>query len=216
MKSKKKDVNWISVILVIIASAVILTLIVFTICDFIKKDNVTETVRNFTSIFTCITASLSLLVASTTRKENQIIRKSERKKDIAYAWYKNLVIDRHLNDIFKFFNQCIALIDIFEDIDSKRDAMAYSDYEQKIKSEIVHPFTVEYTKFQQGLISDITIIDDNLSIKTNKVLTDFQDGLLEKIQNRNADYSYIKSYINSVQHDLINNIKEYNFEIINF
>ena len=215
MKNKRKEVDCRSVILIVIASVVILTLIGFTIYDFIKKDNITDTIKNFTSIFTCVTASLSLYIASITRKENYSIRKEERKKDISYAWYKSLVIDRHLNDIFRFFEQCLSLIDVFESIDKNRDAMTYSDYEEKIKLEIVQPFTKEYTKLQQALISDITIIDNTLSVNTNKTLTNFQDGFLEKIQNRNADYNYIKSYINGVQQELIINIKEYNFKIIN-
>ena len=126
-----------------------------------------------------------------------------------------MVIDRHLNDIFSFFEQCLSLIDVFESIDKNRNAMTYSDYEEKIKLEIVQPFTKEYTKLQQALISDITIIDITLSVNTNRILTDFQDGLLEKIQNRKADYNYIKSYIYGVQQELISNIKEYNFKIIN-
>ena len=214
MNNKKKEVNCTSIVLIVIVSAIIITLIIFTICDFIKKDNITDTIKNFTSIFTCVTASLSLYVASTTRKENNSIRKEERKKDISYAWYKSLVIERHLNDIFKFFDKCVSLIGEFENIDKERDNMAYSAYEEKIKTEVVHPFTKEYTKLQQGLISDITIIDDNLSVNTNKILTDFQDGFLAKIQSRQADYNYIKSYINGVQQELISNIKEYNFKII--
>lgn len=172
--------------------------------------NIGDTIKNATAIFTCITASLSLYLASTNKRDSEKNRIINQENGIIQNWYNALIIERHLDNILTFFDDCSKLVDIFEEIDRTRGSISYSEYDNKCKEQVIRPFTTQYTELQSKLISDASVIDTSLSTSLCKEFTKFQDNFLEQIQVKTPDYNKMKTYIIESQKQVVKLIKDFN------
>lgn len=173
-----------------------------------------DTIKDIATIFTCITASFSLLVASLVRRESAQNRKKDRELEINQRWYNSLVIERHLDNTLKFFSNCINLVEKLKNLDETRESLSYHDYGLKCKTEIISPFTSEYTSVQYGLVSDIRIIDDNVSTNVNTLFERFQDNFLGEIDKKSPNYNMMKSYVYTTRQNLLSILKQFDLSYI--
>ena len=174
-----------------------------------------DVIKNITSIFTCLTASISLFITTIIRKENLKNRVVDRKNNVMQKWYNSLIIERHLNDIFSFFDNCSNLVIILKEINEKRGDLSYSDYDEQCKQSVMKPFTEQYTNLQYGLISDANVIDTELSNQLNCIFVNFQDEFLEQTQVKDPNYAIMKNYIIDTQSELVKLLRDYNVNIMN-
>lgn len=207
----------VSVLFFICLALSIAFLIYLTYQDYTKSANnntlnMSDTIRNSTAIFTCITASLSLFIASTNKRDAEKNRLTNQENNISQNWYNTLIIKRHLNNILTFFDNCSKLVDVFEEIDKTRENIAYSEYDNKCKENVIRPFTSQYTELQAKLISDAGIIDSSLAMSLRDAFTKFQDNFLEQTQVKTPDYNKMKSYIIESQKQVVTLIKDYNLK----
>lgn len=191
----------------------VLLLIFLEICDF-KTSRAEDKIRNVTSIFTCITASVSLYIASAARKEAINNRIIDRKNDITQNWYNTLIIKRHLEAVLMFFDSCVKLIGVLKEINANRENISYSDYDEQCKAKVMKPFTKQYTRLQYSLVSDAKIISVELSNKLYELFAEFQDGFATRVDTKNPNYETIKNYITDTQVNMVKLIKEYNTDMM--
>lgn len=194
--------------------ATIVLLVIFACKDYDSYE-LTETIRNITSIFTCITASATLTFTVLTREETKKERKDERKKDANYKWYNYLVVERNLNNTLSFFDECTNLVDTFKIVGIKREELTGKEYDDEVRKNIVGPFTQKYTNTQQQLIADASIINDDFSKKLQANFEKFQDIFIDFTQKQNPNYQEIKACILDSRCRIIKLIKEYCVDTIN-
>ena len=180
-----------------------------TVTNSSNFSSIGDTIKDIATIFTCITASFSLLVASLVRREAAQNRKSDRELDINQRWFKNLIIDRHLNDSLLFFSECENLVDSLQDLVKKRESLSCQEYDAKCKSEIVSPFTTKYTSIQYGLVSDMSIIDEDNSNEIKTLFEKFQDDYTSEIEKIAPNYNKMKNYVYDTRQQLLSILKQF-------
>ena len=201
-----------NVIIPFLLALLLFLLVAFTICNW-GTDNGADHIRNVTSILTCITAMVSLVFSTYSRRKDFDNRRKERLNDINTKWYQTLIIDRHLTRLFSFYDLSSNLIDKFEEINKKKEEFAVKDYQEIIKAEILYSFTKEFTSFQQGLTTDALVINEELSKKILCHLQSFQDDYLSYLQNLDPNYTRIKNDIRDSQRGLLRVLKEYDLGV---
>lgn len=179
------------------------------------SNKLAETIRNATSIFSCITASATLTFTVLTRDETKKERKDERKKDAIYKWCNNLVVERNLNATLSFFDECINLVDDFKTVGIKREELTGKEYDDKIRKNIICPFTQKYIRIQQQLVADASIINEDFSKDLQSNFEKFQDVFIDYTQKQNPNYQEMKIRILDSRRKIINLIKEYSVSTIN-
>lgn len=173
------------------------------------QENLESIIKDIATLLTCITASVSLLISSLVRRETIQNRKKERELEINQRWYNELIINRHLNKSLSFFDNCVNTVDKLKELNMKKENITVADYEAKCKSEVVFPFTEEYTSIQYGLVSDLQIIDIDISENIKELFEKFQDDFLNEIDRKTPDYSMMKRYIYNIRQKLLNTLKEF-------
>lgn len=179
------------------------------------NENIERIIKDIATLLTCITASVSLLIASLVRRETIQNRKKERELEINQRWYNELIINRHLNKSLSFFDNCINTVDKLKELNVKKENLTFADYEVQCKNEIVFPFTEEYTSVQYGLVSDLQIIDMEISENIKELFEKFQDDFINEIDRKTPDYSMMKSYIYNTRQGLLNKLKQFDLCNIN-
>ena len=173
-----------------------------------------DTIKDVATILTCITASFSLFVASLVRHESAKNRIIDKEIAINQKWYNSLIIDRHLDETLQFFSDCINNIDDLKLLNESSESLSIKDYNSKCKTEIILPFTSAYTKVQYGLVSDVLIIDNDVSSQIDKLFQTFQDNFLVEIDKKTPDYNKMKRDVYSTRKELLTFLKQFDLSYI--
>lgn len=173
-----------------------------------------DTIKDVATIFTCLTASFSLLVASLVRRESAQNRIKDKEIAINQKWYNSLVIERHLDESLNFFSDCLDLVDKLKILNETSESLPIKDYNSKCKTEIISPFTLAYTKAQYGLVSDVLIIDSDISNQIDKLFQEFQDSFLVEIDKRTPDYNKMIRQVYSTRKELLSQLKQFDLSYI--
>ena len=173
-----------------------------------------DTIKDIATILTCITASFSLFVASLVRHESAKNRIIDKEIAINQKWYNSLIIDRHLDETLKFFSGCINNIDDLKLLNESSESLSIKEYNSKCKAKIVLPFTSAYTKVQYGMVSDILIIDNDVSAQIDKLFQTFQDNFLIEIDKKTPDYNKMKREVYSTRKELLIILKQFDLSYI--
>lgn len=173
-----------------------------------------DTIKDIATIFTCLTASFSLLVASLVRRESAQNRIKDKELAINQKWYNSLVIERHLDKTLNFFSDCINLIETLKNLNETSESLPIKEYNSKCKTDIISPFTSSYTTVQYGLVSDILIIDREVSNQIDELFQGFQDDFLLEIDKRNPDYNKMIRQVYSTRKELLTQLKQFDLNYI--
>lgn len=210
--------NIISVLLVIfflVLLATIIFLIVLAVQHYnnnISNQSTTsieDTIKDIATILTCITASSSLLIASLVRRESAQNRIKDKEIAINQKWYNTLVIERHLDESLDFFSECMDLVENLKNLNDSSDSLSIKEYNSKCKTEIISPFTSAYTKAQYGLVSDVLIIDSDISRQIDNLFQGFQDSFLIEIDKKTPDYNKMIRQVYSTRQELLTQLKQF-------
>ena len=173
-----------------------------------------DIIKDVATIFTCLTASFSLLVASLVRRESAQNRIKDKEIAINQKWYNSLVIERHLDESLDFFSNCLNLVDKLKTLNETSETLPIKEYNSKCKAEIISPFTLSYTKAQYGLVSDVLIIDSNTSNQIDKLFQEFQDGFLLEIDKKTPDYNSMIRQVYAARQELLTLLKQFDLSYI--
>lgn len=193
----------------VIVSSVIMSLIVMTILDFDKAD-LSETIKNIASIATCLIASLGLISATYVREETRVERKKDQEKMVWDYWYKKLILDRHLDEITEFFDQCGGFVDELQTVNCRRLSITGEEYDGLVKEKVITPFTKKHSAINRSIYLDLLIIDSNIANDIKLQLEKLQDDFLSEIEYPSPNYDNIKSIIQTINKDIITIIFEHN------
>ena len=208
-----KSTKVISVIIFLITILIIIGLV----CSYNSEPNGTsELLKNCLQVATCFVACLSLVFTVDARNENIILKNKDKKLQLELEWYDSIVLKRHLDDVLSFFENSHSFIEKFKEINVRHEIedLNYSMYSGLVKKEVVQPFTQEYIKLQQTIVTDASIVDDNLANQLNSAFSLFQDDFTSYIQNTKPNYEEMKSVVLNAQKKIIKIIKDYNIDII--
>ena len=194
---------------------VLFKLCYLTIKSYNPLDNPSDIIKNITSIFTCLTASISLLLTIKLKSDSHKEKRLDKKNEINYFWFKALIADKFIERIFDFFNSCNSLTDKLRETNESNVKLnwAHDTYSKRIKANVVVPFTKEYTRLQQELVLSAEIIDDNLAESIQAAFQNFQDEFLKYTESTNPDYNKCKLMIADSQKNIISILKVYNNNI---
>ncbi len=181
-------------------AAVIALLISLCVYSFDCKD-IPKSLEMLATTFTAITSSLSVIIAAINIAEIRKQFKENKKTEVFAHWYKDLIVDRHLHEIKGFFDKCEELVNDV-DFEDKHRTLNGDDYDSLIAEQIFEPFTSNYTKLHRNLISDLKIIDEELSDSVSKMFSDYQDEFTEHFNQKHINTEKIqmtvKKYYGSV------------------
>lgn len=216
-KDNYKRYLWIAVIIAYIAfvSYVLFKMCYLTVKSYDPSNNYSAIIRNITSIFTCLTASISLFLTVKFKLDSYKEKRVDKKCETDYYWFKALVADKFVERIFTFFNGCTSLVDELKKINETNVKANWqnSTYSKKIKDGIIQPFTQEYTTLQQELVLSTEIIDDKLAETIQAEFQNFQDKFLSFTDIKNPDYNQCRIIIACYQKKIISSLKIYNNQI---
>lgn len=212
-----KKIIWfvITVFYIAIVAYVLFKLCYLTVKSYDPLNNQSDIIKNVTSIFTCLTASISLFLTIKFKYDSYKEKKIDKKREIDYYWFKALIADKFMERIFTFFNTCNILVDKLKETNDRnvKANWPHNTYLRKIKEDVIQPFTKEYTGLQQELILSTEIIDENLAEAIQTDFQNFQDEFLKYTDNMNPDYNQCKIMISDFQKKVISNLKTYNSKI---
>lgn len=201
-KNRKKP-NIIGIILC--SGAVFLVYVISFIMVFDKAD-VSSSMRDIVSIFTCITTALSVALSGasivTTLKQHQ----EDRQAAIFTRWYNEIILNRHLDKIRDFCNNCEILIAKFKNIDTKRGEWTGNKYEGQIKQDVITPFTDRFTCIHKSLVRDLALIDGKLSVDVSKIFQELQDDFVNELSSSHDDekmYEIVQRFSNNIMKQLM-------------
>lgn len=199
-----------SIILIsVIVFSVIIALIVMTILDFDKAD-LSETIKNIASIATCLIASLGLISATYVREETRVERKKDQEKMVWDYWYKKLILDRHLDEISEFFDQCGCLVDELQTVNCKRPLITGEEYDDLVKEKVITPFTKNYSAINRSIYLDLLVIDAGVANEVKIQLVKLQDDFFSIIEYSSPNYDNMKSSIQTINKNIMVIIFEHN------
>lgn len=198
-----------------IVSYVLFKLCYLTVKSYDPINNQSDIIKNVTSIFTCLTASISLFMTIKFKNDSYKEKKLDKKREIDYYWFKTLIADKFMERIFTFFNKCNLLVDKLKETNETniKANWPHKTYTKKIKENFIQPFTQEYTALQQELILSTEIIDENLAESIQTYFQNFQDEFLKYTDNINPDYTKCKIMIADFQKKIISILKIHNSKI---
>lgn len=212
-----KKIIWfvITVVYIAIVTYVLFKLCYLTVKSYDPVNNQSDVIKNVTSIFTCLTASISLFLTIKFKYDSYKEKKLDKKREIDYYWFKALIADKFMERIFAFFNTCNLLVDKLKETNDTnvKANWPHNTYSRKIKENVIQPFTKEYTGLQQELILSTEIIDENLAESIQTDFQNFQDEFLKYTDNKNPDYNQCKIMISDFQKKVISILKLYNSKI---
>jgi hypothetical protein len=129
-----------------------------------------DVVSSISDVFTAAAAVLNILLIINFYKRDRLRReKDDNTNRIAY-WYRNVIIDRNINDLQKFFD------DLLLEVQYLRDAMEYEVYEK-----IFNKFP-EKRRLLSSVNDLISSIDSRFSEKLEEMLDIFQDEFTNKLE----------------------------------
>lgn len=206
MNTPEKNRKMPKVIGIIVGTVVILLVYVVTFIMIFDETDVTNSMKDIVSIFTCITAALSAVfsgmgVAVTLKQHQENIQAA-----IFSRWFNEIILNRHLDKIKDFCNHCEMLISEFKDIDDKKDQLTVIGYENQIQEHIVTPFTDKYTCVHKNLVSDLALIDRRLSLDISKTFQVLQDRFVNELgssRDSGKMYDIVQEFNSSIMKQLM-------------
>lgn len=169
------------IILNIFLIALIIFLIYICVISFDRTD-ISKSLTIMASALTCVAASVSAMLASASLRESQKQYLENRKKETFDRWYKELVLSKHLDSIKRFFDECEELVKVFENIGVNRSQIIGTEYDNRVKNEVVNPFTTSFTSIHRNIATDISIINQDLSSTVSIQFREFQDEFLSNTE----------------------------------
>ena len=164
--------------------------------------------------FTAITSSLSVIIAAINILEIRKQFNDNKKSEIFERWYKDLIIDRHLNEIKSFFDKCAELVNDV-DLEKEQKKLKGEEYDALLAEKIFIPFTSDFTRLHMELILDIKIINIELSNSISEEFSKFQDEFTQLFDQKHVDNEKVqltvKKYYGSIveklmKYDMNNNV----------
>jgi len=205
--------SWGTKAIFIIAAIVVVGLIVLTGCAWDNSEPA-SIIENITATVTCLTASMSLIFTSIIRDEGKKRHSNDRKVEEELKWYQALVLDRYLQRLIGFFDDCQRLVDVFAEVNLKRGELNGNEYDELVKREVLLPFTEKYTAIHRDIVTDTQIIDSALSTTISKSFSDFQDSFSEYTDMQNPNYDKMKRDIKEQYASIIKTIMKYSNDIV--
>lgn len=213
MNTPEKSRKWPKVIGIILGAVMVFLMYVIPFIMVFDKADVSNSMKDIVSIFTCITAALGAVFSGvsvvTTLKQHQ----ENRQAAIFTRWYNEIILNRHLDKIKDFCSSCEMLILKFKDIDAKKDELTVLGYENQIKQDVVTPFTDKFTCIRKSLVSDLVLIDGNLSVDVSKTFQELQDKFVNELsssRNHEKMYEIVQGFSSNIMKQLM----EYNKRIM--
>ena len=164
--------------------------------------NIKESLKTIAPAFSCITAALSVILASVNMEETRKRYVEDQQTTVFNNWYNDLVTERHLPSLKTFFDNCDDLILVLYGINQNRATLTGSEYDKEIQKNVVSKFTTEYTKIHKDIVFDICIFDRKLSKMVSEQFQQFQDQFFTQLEeiNINPDkmYNLVKSKYNTI------------------
>ena len=193
--------------LVTVLVAVIGFLIFLCVFSFNCKD-IPKSLEMLATTFTAITSSLSVIIAATNIAEIRKQFKENKKTEVFAHWYKDLIVDRHLHEIKGFFDKCEELVNGV-DFEEKHKTLNGDEYDSLIAEKIFEPFTSDYTKLHRNLISDLKIIDEELSDSVSMMFSDYQDEFTEHFNQKHVNAEKIQTTVKKYYSSVIASLMKY-------
>lgn len=165
------------------------------------KEDLKGSANVLANTMTCCTACLSLVFSTIAINDTRRLHDNDYERDIFNRWYNNLVISPHLTQIQSFFSMCEnQLIEEIDGLNKMRTELVGIEYDNLIKQKIVAPFTNSFTRLHQDLVTDISVIDNDLSENVSEIFIQFQDAFFDILKMKEINTELLikcsKTYIN--------------------
>ena len=193
--------------MIFVLAVVIVLLILLCAYSFDCKD-IPKSLEMLATTFTAITSSLSVIIAATNIAEIRKQFKENKKTEVFAHWYKDLIVDRHLHEIKGFFDKCEELVNNV-DFENKHKTLNGDEYDSLITKQIFEPFTSDYTRLHRNLISDLKIIDEQLSDSVSKEFSDFQDEFAEHFNQKHISTEKVQTTVKKYYSSIIGSLMKY-------
>lgn len=188
-------------------AVVIALLISFCVCAFDCED-IPSSLEILATTFTAITSSLSVIIAAKNIVEMRKQFKETKKSEVFSRWYKDLIIDRHLNEIKLFFDECAKLINGV-DLEKEQKNLKGEEYDDLLAKSIFTPFTSGFTRLHRDLISDINIIDTELSNSISEDFSKFQDEFTELFNQKHVNNEKVQLTVKKYYGSIVEKLMKY-------
>ncbi|WP_407545041.1 hypothetical protein [Priestia sp. HNGD-A6] len=134
--------------------------------SWIKKIN-SEGIKVFSSIVTSITATINILLVITFYRKN--LRKDNEEKILTKKsyWFRDVILDSHIDDVRKFFTYLRELKGILENQDEEEYMQTFLHVKEKIT--ILNGLFVQLLK----------VIDEELAESIEELLEEMEDGFVD-------------------------------------
>lgn len=195
--------------IIFVSALVVVIALLISLCvySFDCKD-IPKSLEMLATTFTAITSSLSVIIAAINIAEIRKQFKGNKKTEVFAHWYKDLIIDRHLHEIKGFFDKCEEIVNGV-DFESEHKSLNGDEYDSLIAKQIFEPFTSDYTKLHRNLISDLKIIDEELSNSVSEMFSDFQDEFTEHFNHKYINTEKIQATVKKYYSSVIGSLMKY-------
>ncbi len=204
---------FIFIVILLLVVGLLIALIIMS-CDPKYSDTPKNLISGITSTFTCLIASVSLIVTVLIKHSSDKDKEKDIRVNTDYFWFKTIVLDKYLNDIFAFHDFCSSLLDKHKSLKESSHDLSHEEYLQKIKKDIIEPFTKEYIRLEEGLIQSTSIIDEEVSKFLMDQFQKFQDEFTDAVNSNAPNYDQVKKRVNQQQTIIIKYLKDYNLSIL--
>ncbi|MBQ3642674.1 hypothetical protein II906_12235 [bacterium] len=199
----------------LIFTLAVIIVFLFSLCVYsFDCKNIHSSLEMLAATFTAITSSLSVIIAAINILEIRKQFNDNKKSEIFERWYKDLIIDRHLNEIKSFFDKCAELVNDV-DLEKEQKKLKGEEYDALLAEKIFIPFTSDFTRLHMELILDIKIINIELSNSISEEFSKFQDEFTQLFDQKHVDNEKVqltvKKYYGSIveklmKYDMNNNV----------
>ena len=166
--------------------------------------------KDFAPIATCITAGISAFLSGKNIIVSRKIHAEDREAAVFTRWYNELILDRHLDEIRDFYENCEELVVAFEKVNGKRDDVTGHEYDEMLKDDVISPFTTSFTTLRKNLVRDLALINRDLSLGISEKLQELQDNFFRYIDSPHANCSEMQNMIKDSNHSVMRELILFN------
>lgn len=211
--TRQKGRKWISVVIIIVVFVVLICAYIIPFILLFDNKNIANSLRDIISIYTCITTAITALITGINILLAVKQHREDRQIAIFTRWYNELILNRHLEKIRDFYNFCEVLISEFEKLNKERERITGSEYDKLVQERVVNPFTSKFTSMRKNLISDLSVIDRDISIRISNILQQLQDDFFKEVE-KSHDHSKVQEIIVNSNRSIMKELIQFNKSIM--